>query len=150
MQKLNLPTYSFQWKEENGKTYIFDSIRKKYLVCSPEEWVRQNFVQYLIHERNCPSSLLVLEKGLKLNQLQKRADVLVYDNQGLPLALVECKAHSVRINQETFDQIARYNIVFKVPFLIVTNGLEHYCCKIDWEQKSFSFLEKIPDYNAML
>jgi len=148
MQQLNLPVYSFKTKEEKGKSYIFDEIRKKYLQLTPEEWVRQHFVKYLIQEKNYPASLIVLEKGLKLNELSKRADVLIYKDSS-PILLVECKAPEVKITQSTFDQIARYNLTFKVPFLIVTNGMSHYCCQIDFENNSYKFLEEIPDFTTL-
>jgi hypothetical protein len=149
MEQLNLPTYSIKLKEEGGGQLIFDSIRRKYLVLTPEEWVRQNFIQYLIQEKDYPQSLIVIEKGLKLNELQKRADVLIYDKFGNPLLLIECKAAKVKINQETFEQIARYNQVFKVPYLIVTNGLNHYCCKVDFDKNNFEFLKEIPSYQEL-
>ena len=150
MYPLNLPDYPHKIKQEKDKAYIFDFIRKKYLVLTPEEWVRQHFVHYLITLKKFPSSLIVIEKGLKLNEMQKRADVLVYNKNGNPLVLVECKAASVKITQETFNQIARYNMNFKVPYLIVTNGLQHYCCKIDFINQSFLFLNDIPNYEEMI
>ncbi|MDG1476239.1 MAG: type I restriction enzyme HsdR N-terminal domain-containing protein, partial [Vicingaceae bacterium] len=125
MQQLNLPQHTLKIKEENGTHYIFDFIRKKYLVLQPEEWVRQNFIQFLVNDKNYAASLIAIEKGLKLNELQKRADIVIYDSQAKPIVLIECKAPKVKINQEVFEQIARYNMVFKVPYLIVTNGLEH-------------------------
>jgi len=148
MQQLNLPVYTFKTKEEKGKPYIFDEIRKKYLQLTPEEWVRQNFVKYLIQEKNFPASLIILEKGLKLNELSKRADVLIY-RDSTPILLVECKAPEVKITQNTFDQIARYNLVFKVPYLIVTNGISHYCCTINFENNSFDFLTDIPAFSTL-
>lgn len=148
MFQLNLPFYNITLKNENGKHFIFDDIRKKYLRLTPEEWVRQNFVKYLIDEKKYPASLIVIEKGLKLNELSKRADVLIYKNS-LPILLVECKAPTVKINQNTFDQISRYNLTFKVPYLIVTNGLNHYCCKVNFANTSFEFLEKIPNFEML-
>ncbi len=148
MQQLNLPFYNITLKEENGKHFIFDDIRKKYLSLTPEEWVRQNFIKYLISEKNVPASLVVIEKGLKLNELSKRADVLIYKDSS-PIVLIECKAPKVKINQDTFDQISRYNLTFKVPYLIVTNGLNHYCCKVDFEKNNYTFLEEIPDFNTI-
>jgi len=148
MQQLNLPFYNITLKEENGKHFIFDDIRKKYLSLTPEEWVRQNFVKYLVSEKNVPASLVVIEKGLKLNELSKRADVLIYKDSS-PILLVECKAPKVKITQDTFDQISRYNLTFKVPYLIVTNGLNHYCCQIDFVKNSYIFLEEIPDFNTI-
>ncbi|MBL4593042.1 MAG: type I restriction enzyme HsdR N-terminal domain-containing protein [Flavobacteriales bacterium] len=149
MEKLNLPQYPIKLKEEGGVKYIFDSIRKKYLVLLPEEWVRQNFIQYLINDKNYAASLIAIEKGLKLNELQKRADIVIYNNQAQPIVLVECKAPKVKINQEVFEQVARYNMVFKVPYLVVTNGIEHYCAKVDFQKNSFEFLEEIPDYSEL-
>jgi len=149
MQQLNLPQYPIKLKEEKGTKYIFDPIRKKYLVLLPEEWVRQNFIQYLINEKSFPSTLIAIEKGLKLNELQKRADIVIYDNKGQPIVLIECKAPKVKINQEVFEQVARYNIVFKVPYLVVTNGIEHYCAKVNFESNSFEFLKELPVYNSL-
>jgi len=149
MQELNLPQYPIKIKEEGGTRYIFDPIRKKYLVLLPEEWVRQNFIQFLIHEKNYAASLIAIEKGLKLNELQKRADIVIYDNMAKPIVLIECKAPKIKINQEVFEQVARYNMVFKVPYLVVTNGLEHYCAKVDFKTNSFEFLEDIPDYKEL-
>lgn len=149
MQALNLPQYPLKIKEENGTRYIFDAIRKKYLVLLPEEWVRQNFVQFLVCDKNYAASLIAIEKGLKLNELQKRADIVIYNNQGKPIVLIECKAPKIKINQEVFEQVARYNMVFKVPYLVVTNGLEHFCAKVDFETNSFEFLEDIPDYKSL-
>ncbi len=148
MEKLNLPTYPIKIKEEEGKQYIFDAIRKKYLVLTPEEWVRQNFIHYLIHDKNYPASLIQIEKGLKLNELQKRADALIYKGSE-PSVLIEFKAPKVKITQEVFEQIGRYNSIFKVPYLIVSNGLEHYCARIDFEKNSFKFLDRVPIYNSL-
>lgn len=144
MQELNLPFYEFKFKKENERLQIFDAIRKKYVVLTPEEWVRQNFMQYLIQEKQFPQSLMAVEAGLKINQQKKRTDLLVYDKSGLPFLMVECKAPEVKITQNTFDQIARYNIVFQVKYLVVTNGLEHYCCEMDYDKKSFVYLPEIP------
>ena len=149
MQKLNLPQYPIKLKEVKGEKYIFDVIRKKYLKLQPEEWVRQNFIHFLIQEKNYPASLIEIEKGLKVNSLQKRADVVINSSLGNPLVLIECKAPKVKITQDTFEQIARYNTVFKVPYLIVTNGLNHYFAVIDFESKSFEFKKDIPDYKIL-
>lgn len=144
MHVLNLPPYQFKLKQQGIRTQIFDSIRKKYVVLTPEEWVRQNFLQYLIQEKKYPASLIAVEAGLKYNQLQKRMDVLVYDKQGSPHLMVECKAPEVKITQDVFDQIARYNMVFKVKYLVVTNGLHHFCCLMDYTQNTYLYLEQIP------
>lgn len=146
MQELNLPKYQFRFRETAGKVMIFDTFRKKYVVLTPEEWVRQNFLNYLIAEKKFPASLITLEAGLKYNQLQKRADVLVYDKKGEPFLLVECKAPEVKITQDTFDQVARYNMTFKVKYLVVTNGLSHFCCLMDYSDNSYRYLKDIPAY----
>ncbi|MES2396159.1 MAG: type I restriction enzyme HsdR N-terminal domain-containing protein [Bacteroidota bacterium] len=144
MKTLNLPSYQFKLKQQGLRTQIFDSIRKKYVMLTPEEWVRQNFLQFLIQEKNYPSSLIAVEAGLKYNQLQKRMDVLVYDKQGTPHLMVECKAPEVKINQDVFDQIARYNMAFKVKYLVVTNGMHHFCCLMDYTNNAYQYLEQIP------
>jgi|TARA_R110000782_G_scaffold259894_1_gene350892 hypothetical protein len=146
MHQLNLPEYDYKVKREHDKEYIFDVIRKKYLVLTPEEWVRQHVVSFLIYHKHFPKSFIVIEKGLVFNEMQKRADVLIYNQELQPLFLVECKAPHIKISEATFEQIARYNMVFKVPYLLVTNGMNHYCCKIDFENESYTFLEDIPDY----
>ena len=144
MQALNLPTYQFKLKQKGLNTQIFDAIRKKYVVLTPEEWVRQNFLQFLIQDKKFPSSLIAVEIALKYNQLQKRADVLVYDKTGSPYLMVECKAPEVKITQDAFDQIARYNMKFKVKYLVITNGLNHFCCQMDYSANNYQYLENIP------
>ena len=146
MEKLNLPQYDYNIKTDGQNTYIFDIIRKKYLVLTPEEWVRQNFVHYLVEHLHYPTSLMMTENGLKLFNTQKRSDIVVYDRNGNPLAVVECKAADVKITQETFNQVARYNIKFKAPVIMVTNGLQHYCARFDAETSKYTFLKEIPLY----
>ena len=143
---LNLPSYSFKFKELDQRTQIFDPIRKKYIFLTPEEWVRQNFIQYLIQEKQFPKSLIAVEMGLKYNKMQKRGDVVVYNKSGNPMVIIECKSTKVKIAQDTFDQIARYNMVLKVQYLVVTNGFNHYCCTMDYEKKSYLFINEIPNY----
>ena len=150
MEELNLPSYPFKLKNSNNCTQIFDSVRRKYVALTPEEWVRQHFLQYLILEKKFPASLITLEASLRYNQLQKRADVLVYDKSGNPFLMVECKASTVKITQDTFDQIARYNKVFKVKYLIVTNGLTHFCCLMDYSTNTYCYLDEIPTYALTL
>jgi hypothetical protein len=116
------------------------------LVLTPEEWVRQHLVQFLVQEKNYPRSLIKLEGGLKLNSLQKRSDILIYNNSGNKIVLVECKAPSVKISQDTFDQIARYNFIHRVQWLLVSNGLQHFCCEIDFKKESYRFVEELPQY----
>jgi hypothetical protein len=144
--QLNLPEYPFRIKQDDHHTYIFDEIRKKFLVLTPEEWVRQHFVQFLILQKKYPKTLIRLEMGLKLNTLQKRSDILLFNHSGEKIMLVECKAPSVKISQDTFDQAARYNFIHRVKYLVVTNGLEHFCTEIDFEKRSFAFLKELPEY----
>lgn len=143
---LDFPFYPFRIKQDGAATYIFDEIRKKYLVLTPEEWVRQHVVQFIIKEKGYPKSLIKLEGGLSLNSLQKRTDAVVFNTSGEKVLLIECKAPSVKITQKAFDQIARYNIVHQVPLLFVSNGLQHYVCKIDIAKKSYQFLENLPEF----
>ena len=144
MQRLNLPEYQFRIKKDRNKFAIFDEIRKKFLVLTPEEWVRQNFIKFLNQEKKFPMSLIGVERMVMINQNPLRCDLLVYNRKGLPFLVVECKAPNVRISQDTFDQIARYNMQLKVPYLVVTNGLQHYCCLINYEQQSYEYLQNIP------
>ena len=147
MEKLNLPEYNFKIKNRDGKIAIFDSIRKKYVVLTPEEWVRQNLVEYLNQYLNYPKSLVKLESGLKYNQLKKRSDILVFDREGAPFMLVECKSPKVSINQKAFDQAAGYNYTIKAPYIVVTNGIKHYCCKIDHTSRKISFQAQLPRFS---
>ena len=144
MEKLNLPTYSFNIKLIEQRKYIFDSIRKKFVILTPEEWVRQNFLKFLVDEKKYPASLIAVEMEFKLNNLSKRSDAVVYNKSGHPLLIIECKASSVKIDQKVFDQIARYNMKLNVEYLIVTNGLQHFCCKIDYKNYVYSFIKEIP------
>jgi len=146
MQKLNLPEYQLSIRNKGNKNEVFDSIRKKYVILTPEEWVRQNFILFLINEKNYPSSLIAVEKGLKVNNMFRRTDIVLYNSEAEPQMIVECKAPEVSISQDTFDQAARYNISLNVEFLTITNGLHHYCCRINAKDKSISFLKEIPNY----
>ena len=149
MEKLNLPNYEFKLKAEGEKLFIFDSIRKKYLVLTPEEWVRQNFIEFLNIELGYPRSLMKQELGMKYNRMAKRSDIVCYSKNGVAQVLVECKRSTINITQKTFDQIARYNMVLKVPFLAVTNGLKHYYCAMDYENESYSFIKELPKFGAL-
>ena len=146
MQKLNLPTYQFRLKNSQNKQLIFDIIRKKYVVLTPEEWVRQNLIQYLINEKKYPISLISCEKQLIVNKLKKRFDILIFNTNGNPEVIIECKAPKVSISQSTFDQIAQYNMVLNAKTLIVSNGLQHYSCEMDHENESYTFLKEIPPF----
>ena len=125
---------------------IFDKLRKKYIVLTPEEWVRQHFVYFLIEEKKYPVTLIALEKQLTINNLKKRSDILIFNTNGKPEIIVECKAPSIKITQNTFDQIARYNLKLRANYLIVTNGLEHFYCKMDFKNETYIFLKDIPHY----
>ncbi len=146
MEKLNLPEFSFKIKNSEKHTLIFDELRKKNVVLTPEEWVRQNFVKYLVQVKKYPVSLIAIEKQLLINNLKKRTDILIFSSNGLPNIIVECKAPNIKITQDTFDQIARYNLKLKANILIVTNGLQHYYCLLDTEKQTYIFLEDIPEY----
>ena len=146
METLNLPTYSFSLKSRDGRNYIFDPIRKKYVVLTPEEWVRQNFIQYLVQEKGFPASLLTVEQPFRYNRMLKRTDILAYNSQGEPLVLVECKAPSVPVTENVFEQIGLYNLAHRVPWLIVTNGMKHYCCRYVERENKYIYTDFIPDW----
>ncbi len=147
MQSLNFPVYDFRFKNSENKVHIFDPIRKKFVVLQPEEWVRQNVVQFLIHQKKYPKSLINVEKQLTVNTLKKRYDIVIFDSLGNITLLVECKSPKITVNQETFDQIAKYNMHLKAEFLMVTNGLRHFYCKMDYSKEKYTFLEQIPDFS---
>jgi hypothetical protein len=146
MKRLNLPTYSFNIKLIEQRKHIFDFIRKKFVILTPEEWVRQNFLRYLVEEKKYPASLIAVEKEFKLNNLSKRSDAVVYNKSGKPILIAEFKAPEVKIDQKVFDQIARYNMKLKVDYLMVSNGIDHYCCMLDYISNSYQFLKDIPNY----
>lgn len=147
MQKLNFPEYSFRFKNSENKTAAFDEIRKKFILLTPEEWVRLHTVQYLIQQKGYPKTLINVEKQLKLGKMIKRYDIVVYKPNGEIYIIVECKAPEIKITQDTFDQIARYNMQLKADFLMVTNGLYHYYCNMDYNKEQYNFLAEIPIYN---
>jgi type I site-specific restriction endonuclease len=148
MQKLNFSSYSFRFKNSENKISIFDEIRKKFIILTPEEWVRQHVVQFLLEEKNYPKSLINVEKILKVNGLNKRYDVVVFNPDGSILVLIECKAPQIKIAQATFDQIARYNMTMKADFLMVTNGLNHYFCQMDFENEKYEFMRELPVFSG--
>lgn len=133
-------------EQVDNKRMIFDPIRKKLLVLTPEEFVRQLLLQYLIQKKSYNENRIGVEKKVVFNQMPKRCDVLIYNKNMQPFMLIECKAAEVAISLAAFEQIARYNTPLRVPYLLVTNGLDTYCCKMDYEKESFEFLEEIPDY----
>ncbi len=146
MQQLNFPPYTFRLKSSENKPLIFDPIRKKFVVLTPEEWVRQHTVKHLIDAYNYPISLINVEKELRVNGLSKRYDIVIFKPDGSIRLIVECKAPKVKISQDTFDQIARYNLALKASHLMVTNGLNHYFCQMDYEEQKYIFLPDIPAY----
>jgi len=146
MVKLNLPEYPTKTRTAGGQLQIFDEIRKKYIALIPEEWVRQHFINYLVSDRKFPKGLIIVEYPLEINKVKHRADIVVFSSQGKPLVVVECKAPEVQINQNVIQQISRYNILLKAPILIITNGLVHFCVKIDFENKITVNLDSIPYY----
>jgi hypothetical protein len=148
MQQLNFYSYSFRFKNSENKVSIFDAIRKKFIILTPEEWVRQHVVQFLITEKKYPKSLINVEKVLKVNGLRKRYDVVVYNSDGSIFILIECKAPDINICQSTFDQIARYNMTLKSDYLMLTNGLNHYFCQMDFENEKYQFLHELPTYQS--
>jgi len=145
MLKLNFPDYSFRFKNSENKPLIFDVIRKKFVVLTPEEWVRQHVIQFLISERHFSPALMNVEKQLILHGTKKRYDVVVFNSDGSIHLIVECKAPTIKIAQDTFDQIARYNLVTEASYLMVTNGLNHYFCRMDYENERYVFLEEVPN-----
>ena len=146
MQKLNLPEYTFRTKTEEGKQLIFDSIRKKFVVLTPEEWVRQNFIQYLKTEKKYPETLMAVEKQIMVNKKQRRFDLLIYLRNGQPHLIAEFKAPNVKITQDAFDQVVRYNMALRVERVVVSNGLQHFVCEIDYVKNSYSYLHEIPEF----
>ena len=146
MQQLNFPSYSFRFKNSENKVAIFDEIRKKFIILTPEEWVRQHTIQFILQEKNYPKSHLNVEKLIKVNDLSKRYDIVVFQPNGEIFLLIECKAPEVSITQQTFDQIARYNLTLKAKFLMVTNGLNHYFCQMDFKNEKYIFLKELPNF----
>ena len=149
MLPLNLPTALFKIINKDGKTSIFDALRKKYVALTPEEWVRQHFTNYLLNYKGYPKGLLANEIQINLNGTKKRCDTVLFNRDLTARMIVEYKAATVPITQAVFDQITRYNVVLRVEYLIVSNGLDHYCCKIDYHTGKYQFLKDIPDYSEL-
>jgi len=149
MLDLNLPSSEIKIKKNGELLTVFDRLRAKYVALTPEEWVRQNFINYLIEHKSYPLMLMANEMQIRLGKQTKRCDTVVYDNKLTPLVIIEYKAPDVSISQKTFEQIARYNTVLKVPFLIVSNGLVHYCCRVDYEHQSIVYLKEVPEYGEL-
>ena len=149
MFALNLPPSDLKIIKRDGKNYIFDRLRRRYVALTPEEWVRQHFVRFLLEHKGYPAALLANEVSLSLNGTAKRCDSVLYDRNAAPRMIIEYKAPHVEITQKVFSQISRYNMVLHVDYLVVSNGLHHYCCRMDYEHLSYTFLPDIPDYAAL-
>lgn len=149
MLSLNLPAFETKILNRNGKKVIFDIIRKRYIVLTPEEWVRQHFIHYLINYKGYPASLMINEVNLKLNGTSKRCDTVLYNRDLSAKLIIEYKAPHIEITQSVFDQISRYNMVLRVDYLIVSNGIQHFCCKMNYDEQSYIFLPNIPEYSIL-
>lgn len=149
MWELNLPSYSFRIKIQNNKKVIFDNQRKRFVTLTPEEWVRQHFIRYIIEEKKYPASLIAIEKQIMVNGLKKRCDAVVYSAEMIPIMIIEFKAPTIEISQNTFDQAAVYNSKLNVKYLIISNGLSHFSCEIDTTNARYHFFENLPDYNSI-
>ena len=147
MVDLNIPEQNIEIKSINSKNYIFDLIRKKHLVLTPEEWVRQNLVSYFINDLNYPKGLIKTESSLKYNNLKKRSDILIYNNDMTHYMIVECKSYKMKLNKSHLNQSAIYNKIYRSKYLMVSNGMEHIVCEYDWENKTFKFRNSIPKYS---
>jgi len=149
MERLNLPEFNFILKTENNTTYIFDEIRKKYIILTPEEWVRQNFLKYLIKYKNYPVGLISIEKSLIINNINKRYDTLIYSRSGKPRMIIEFKSPEIKLNQKALEQVLTYNYGLRVEYIILTNGLKHYCVKYDNTTGKIIYLDNIPNYSTI-
>ena len=150
MYELNLPKYGIKIANENGHQTIFDVLRRKYVALTPEEWVRQHFVHYLIEHKGYPQSLMVHEIQLAIGNKQMRCDSVLYDRSLKPRMIIEYKAPTVNITQKVFDQITIYNMLLHVDYLVVSNGIKHYCCRMDYENQKYLFLDDIPNYQEII
>ena len=147
LPKLNLPTFNPKIKRLANRIQIFDCVRNKYVLLTDEEWVRQSFINYLNKDKNYPLGLMKLEHSINYNSLKHRADIAIYNTDLSIDIIVECKSPQIKITQETFNQISRYNFDLKANFLVVTNGIQHFCCNVDYQKRKINFLKEIPNYN---
>jgi hypothetical protein len=149
---LHIPfsAYNFKIRREENQSFIFDIIRKKYLLLTPEEWIRQHWIHFLIEEKKYPRSLIAVEMPLKVNRLEKRCDIVVYGKNGKAQLIVECKSGSIKMSQKVFEQIARYNLTLRVKYLVISNGRDTFCCEIDFEKEDFAFIKDLPPASAFL
>ena len=149
MIRLNLPEYEINVAERDGKQQIFDFLRRRFVALTPEEWVRQNFTHFLVEHKGYPKALLANEIQLSIGDKRLRCDTLLYHKEMQPLMIIEYKAPHIQIQQKTFDQIVAYNLLLHADYLVVSNGLQHYCCQMDYDQRSYRFLTEIPDYQLI-
>jgi len=145
MQNLNFPNYHFKYKKVKDKTYIFDIVRKKFYLLTPEEWVRQHILHYLIFTKKYSKNLIAVEKKIEINQTFRRFDVVVFNHNMQAYILIECKSPDVKISQSTFDQINQYNWLIKAPYLFLTNGMKHYICLVDFNKNNYQFIKELPE-----
>ena len=149
MFRLNLPTYEIKIAQRGNKQLIFDFLRRKYVALTPEEWVRQHFVHYLIEHKGYPAGLIGNEVELNVGEKKLRCDTILYNKVAQPQMIIEYKAPQIKLQQKTFDQISAYNLLLKVDYLIVSNGMQHICCRMDYENQKYCFLESIPNYQEL-
>lgn len=149
MQQLNFPTYTFKTQKADSKLKIFDEIRRRYVALTPEEWVRQHIIKFLQIEKNYPTSLMAVETQVMVHGLKQRADIVIYNRQGSAEMIVECKAPSVPLSNDVFDQAARYNMNLNVKYLLLTNGINHYCASLNYSNNSYTFIKDIPDFKQL-
>ena len=147
--EINLPPYDIKMREQGGKRQIFDFLRRKYVALTPEEWVRQHFVHFLINHKGYPQGLLANEVELKVGDKKLRCDTLLYNRALQPQMIIEYKAPHLEITQQVFNQITVYNHLLHVDFLVISNGLQHFCCRMDYDHQSYAFLQEIPDYQLL-
>ena len=147
--EINLPPYEIKWREQDGRRQIFDFLRRKWVALTPEEWVRQHFVHFLIEQKGYPKGLLANEVELRVGEKKLRCDTLLYNKAMQPQMIIEYKAPEMEITQRVFDQISVYNHLLHVDFLVVSNGRQHYCCRMDYEKHSWEFLPEIPSYDII-
>ena len=148
MTKLNLPDYPIRIRNQGDQQYIFDEFRKKFVILTPEEFVRQHFLHYLVNELSYPKSLIKVESGIRFNKMMKRTDITVYDREANPYMLVECKSAQVNLSGKVFDQLSIYNQTIKAKYLVITNGLKHFCCELDYELQRYTFMPQLPPFDG--
>lgn len=147
--EINLPSYELKLREQGGKREIFDFLRRRYVALTPEEWVRQHFVHYLVEHKGYPKGLLANELELRIGEKRLRCDTVLYDQMLHPRMIIEYKAPDISITQRVFNQITAYNMLLHVDYLVVSNGMRHYCCRMDYSRRSYEFLAEIPDHASL-